>query len=84
MASKCSSCSQVPKGMFVGTWHIILWSRNLLLTTIADLDAIIDKIEARQPIKMDKTFYEWVKDPPEILCPQLTGKAKLWGKWPLF
>uniref|UniRef100_A0A914DJS1 Uncharacterized protein n=1 Tax=Acrobeloides nanus TaxID=290746 RepID=A0A914DJS1_9BILA len=58
--------------MLVGTWHIILWSRNLLITTIADLDILIDKLEASQPIKTEKTFYEWVKDPPDVQCPQLT------------
>lgn len=67
-------CTQVPRDMLVGTWHIILWSRNLLITTIADLDILIDKLEASQPIKTEKTFYEWVKDPPDVQCPQLTSK----------
>uniref|UniRef100_A0A7E4VJU0 Lipocln_cytosolic_FA-bd_dom domain-containing protein n=1 Tax=Panagrellus redivivus TaxID=6233 RepID=A0A7E4VJU0_PANRE len=56
----------------VGTWHVVLWSNNFFITVLSDLDVQIDKLGANQPLADQKTLYEWLRDPPDLRCPQLT------------
>ena len=57
----------------VGSWHVVLWSRNFLITVMADLNSQIDKLAANQPLPDHRSLFEWFADPPTIVCPQLTG-----------
>uniref|UniRef100_A0A915D6B4 Uncharacterized protein n=1 Tax=Ditylenchus dipsaci TaxID=166011 RepID=A0A915D6B4_9BILA len=69
---QCPLCrSNVDNTVLVGSWNVVLWSRNFLLNTMLDLDMIIDKLEANKPISGQKTVYEWLASPPSFRCPQL-------------
>ncbi|KAI1719428.1 hypothetical protein Ddc_08639 [Ditylenchus destructor] len=70
-ATQCSRCRPVENNILVGTWNVVLWSRNFLLTTISDLDSTIDKLAANQPLNRTKTLYDWLADPPAFRCPKL-------------
>ncbi|KAE9545982.1 hypothetical protein FO519_010806, partial [Halicephalobus sp. NKZ332] len=69
---ECKECKLHASEALVGTWHLILLSNNFLTTVIADLDSQIDKLESNQPISEQKSLFEWLADPPDISCPQLT------------
>jgi hypothetical protein len=70
---RCPLCSNSQRIAFSGTWSVVLWSRSFYLTTISDVNRIIDKLEANKPIYTDQPLKDLFGEIPEIRCPRLTG-----------
>uniref|UniRef100_A0AC34F318 Uncharacterized protein n=1 Tax=Panagrolaimus sp. ES5 TaxID=591445 RepID=A0AC34F318_9BILA len=68
---ECKECRMNSSEALVGTWHVVLWSHNFLITVISDLNMQIDKLAANQPLSDQKSLFEWFADPPGVICPQL-------------
>lgn len=44
---QCPICSQMDKKSVVGTWNIVLFSRNFLLNSLTEINRIIDRLEVK-------------------------------------
>ncbi|KAI6242011.1 hypothetical protein M3Y99_00278000 [Aphelenchoides fujianensis] len=71
-AFRCPLCHAAAAQFLVGTWHVILWSRNFRSTTVADLNAVIDRLTGGRPIFTERNFAELFAETPEIRCPRIT------------
>ncbi|KAI6186586.1 hypothetical protein M3Y98_00148900 [Aphelenchoides besseyi] len=67
----CHSASSETR-FLLGTWNLILWSRSFRLTTMNNLNTIIDKLSSNRPIYTEQSFKDLLSEPPDIRCPRIT------------
>ncbi|KAI6213552.1 hypothetical protein M3Y94_00163500 [Aphelenchoides besseyi] len=67
----CHSASSETR-FLLGTWNLILWSRSFRLTTMNNLNSIIDKLSSNRPIYTEQSFKDLFTEAPDIRCPRIT------------
>lgn len=70
----CPLCRPFPAHTMTGQWNVSLWSRSFRLNAFSQLDKLIERTQAGMAFSEEQTFQELVADPPESICPSLTGE----------
>ncbi|VDK30387.1 unnamed protein product [Gongylonema pulchrum] len=73
LVDMCPMCRKLTPAAISGRWHISYMSKNLLITTINDLNRIIDRLQTNQPISIGKSLSILFASKPDFRCADITS-----------